>query len=348
MKTFTRIAVLYTGGTIGMLPSAQGLVPGTDFANRAHQALDTLPVHRRRQLPELDFIEYEVPIDSSNARPHHWQAIAEDIVRLYDQYDGFVVLHGTDTLAWTASSLAFQLVGLGKAVVVTGAQRPLEATDSDGLANLEQAVRFAALPMLKEVAVAFGGCLLRGCRTRKWDTHSEQGFSSPNWGVLGQWIEDFPVLYPSRLWLSQSAPAFELVSYSSVRDGAVVRLPLWPGINASTVERLIQAEGVRAVLLETWGSGNIPGDNALLGTLAEAINSGKHIVAISQCPHGSIDMGTYATGQILRDINVLPGDDMTPEAVFTKLVHLLAQDRDSDWQRQRFLMSVVGERSPVC
>ncbi|GAB2798006.1 asparaginase [Halomonas shantousis] len=340
------ILVIYAGGTLGMVPGARGLQPGGDFEPRLRQAVTRLPPARQASLPDFAMLEYAHPIDSSSAMPSDWQVLARDIASRYDAYAGFVVLQGTDTLAWTASSLAFQLQGTGKPVIITGAQKPLEADASDALANIEAALRFATRPELQEVAVCFGGKLLRGCRTRKWETQAFEAFVSPNCPLLGEIVDHDAILYASRGLERQrrGAPRFELPDLAALPASPVVRIALWPGITARQIENWLQDAQVNGALLEVWGSGNLPDDPALLGVLAEASGAGKLIAAISQCPRGPMAAGTYAAGQGLVAAGVLSGDTMTPEAAMTKLIHLLAQPSGAEDRRERFLTSLAGER----
>lgn len=343
------VLVIYTGGTLGMLPSDKGLAPGGNFETRLRAALATLPPVRQASLPDYELLEYPDPIDSSAATPRDWQRMAKSIAERYtdtrNDYAGFVVLHGTDTLAWTASSLAYQLQGIDRAVVVTGAQHPLEADNSDALTNIEAALRFSALPTLREVAVCFAGKLMRGVCSRKWDTHADDGFASPNYPLLGESIDASPVLYPTRGLDSQQRglPRFELPDYGTVND-SIARIALWPGISPRLLRAWLLDAGIQGALLEIWGSGNMPEDPTLLGILAQATGEGKLIAAISQCPHGTVSIGTYATGRGLIDAGVLSGDAMTPEAVITKLVHLTALPIPLEDKRRRFLTPLVGER----
>ncbi len=340
------LLVIYTGGTLGMLETPQGLGPGGDIERRLYRALDGLPPTRRAGLPSIEILAFPDPIDSSAATPRDWQRLAAEIAARYRDYAGIVVLHGTDTLAWTASSLAYQLQGLDRPVVVTGSMRPLEAEGSDALANVELALRFAANPALQEVAIAFAGRLLRGVRSRKWHTRDPLAFESPNYPPLGEWVGDDAVLYPGRGLERQQrgAPRFELPDYAPLARGGVARLVLWPGIDAGQVAAWLTAPSLRGALLEIWGGGNLPQDPALLGALAEASGAGKLLAAISQCPVGDIALGHYAAGQGLAGAGVLAGDAMTPEAALTKLVHLLAQPLDDAERRRRFLTPLVGER----
>ncbi|WP_224749932.1 asparaginase [Halomonas sp. ML-15] len=338
------LLVIYTGGTLGMLPSATGLAPAGDFGQRLKTALASLPPARQADLPPFELIETAQPIDSSAATPATWQALANLIADHHtaQRHAGIVVLHGTDTLAWSAASLAYQLQGIDIPVVVTGAMLPLEAEDSDALGNIEAALRFAAEPGFQEVAVSFAGKLLRATRTRKWQTRALDAFTSPNYPPLGEIVDHRPVLYPSRGLAEQQrgAPRFELPHYHA----NVVRITLWPGIAAWQIAAWLEPPEVQGALLEVWGGGNAPDDPELLGVLARASGEGKLLAALSQCPHGGIEIGHYAAGRGLADAGVLCADDMTPEAALTKLVHLLAQPLTDDQRRNRFLTPLAGER----
>lgn len=340
------VLVLYTGGTVGMVASAEGLSPGGDIEARVRRALDGLLPSRRGSLPEFVVRSVAEPIDSSAATPLDWQRLAAEIAGSISDHAGIVVLHGTDTLAWSASSLAYQLQGLDRPVVVTGAMHPLEAEGSDALDNIELALRCAAKPELQEVAVAFAGRLLRGVRTRKTHSEADDAFASPNYPMLGERVDEDIVLYPGRCLETQQrgAPRFELPDYSALTDGGVARIVLWPGMQAWQMDAWLSDERVRGALLEVWGGGNIPPDPELIGNLARASGEGKLIAAISQCPVGGIAPGHYAAGQGLVQAGVVSGDGMTPEAALTKLVHLLAQPLDEQERRQRFLTPLVGER----
>ncbi|EHA17432.1 cytoplasmic asparaginase I [Halomonas sp. HAL1] len=341
-----RILVIYTGGTIGMQHHANGLAPGGDFATRMTTALAQLPLAHQQSLPAYDVVSYSTLIDSSAATPLTWQQLARDVSSQLTAYAGFVIIHGTDTLSWTAASLAYQLQGLDRPVIVTGAMRPLEAPGSDALDNLHGALQFASKPGLQEVAIYFAGQLLRGVRAIKQHSEALNAFASPNYPLLGERVGDDFVYYPSRgLALQQrGAPRFELPDYCLINKGEVVRIVLWPGITAWQLETWLGDSRVKGALLQFWGAGNLPGDPHLLDVLARASGEGKLLAAISQCPQGSIQLGAYAAGHGLSDAGILAGDDMTPEAAFTKLAHLLAQPLSLEDQRQRFLTPLIGER----
>lgn len=341
-----RLLVIYTGGTIGMQQHANGLAPSGDFATRMAASLSQLPLAQQHALPAYEVISYPVLIDSSAATPLTWQQLAHDVSSQLSAYTGFVIIHGTDTLSWTAASLAYQLQGLDRPVVITGSMLPLEASGSDALGNLHGALQFAANPALQEVAIYFAGQLLRGTRAIKQHSEAINAFTSPNYPLLGERVGDDFVYYPSRgLGLQQrGAPRFELPDYRLVNQGEVVRIVLWPGISAWQLDTWLSDSRVKGALLQLWGAGNAPDNPDLLNVLAKASGEGKLLAAISQCPLGSVQLGAYAAGHGLSDAGILAGDGMTPEAAFTKLAHLLAQPLSLEDQRQRFLTSLVGER----
>jgi len=344
------VLVLYTGGTLGMLPSAEGLVPGSDIEARLRHALKSLPLTRQQRLPEFTLHCVAQPIDSSSATPRDWQLLAGTVAQHISQYAGIVILHGTDTLAWTASSLAYQLQGLDRPVILTGAMLPLEARDSDALDNVEFALRCAIMPQLREVAVAFCGELLRGVRTCKMHSEAANAFTSPNYPRLGQRCgDDITLVFDHLLCPPETiTPHFELADYSML--GNVVRLTLWPGIQAWQLDAWLSDTRVCDALLDVWGAGNLPADPALLEVLSKASSGGKLLAAVSQCPAGGIVPGQYAASQGLTQAGVLSGADMTPAAALTKLIHLLALPLEQEERRHRFATPLVGEctiKSPL-
>ncbi|PRY63871.1 L-asparaginase [Vreelandella songnenensis] len=344
--THERLLIIYTGGTIGMLPADGGLVPGGDFAERLASALGQLPVAQQQALPAYDVISYSPLIDSSAATALNWQTLGRDIAARLTDYRGFVVIHGTDTLSWTAASLAYQLQGLDRPVVLTGAMLPLEAPGSDALDNVHGALRFAATDGLQEVAIYFANRLMRGVRSIKQHSEAPDAFTTPSYPLLGERVGDDFVYYPSRgLGVQQrGAPRFELPDYQGLHQGEVIRIALWPGMAAWQLEAWLGDSRVKGAVLQLWGAGNLPSDPALLDTLAVASGEGKLLTAISLCPEGSVHMGAYAAGHGLAEAGVLSGDAMTPEAAYTKLTHLLALPGGLEHRRQRFLTALVGER----
>jgi len=341
-----RLLIIYTGGTLGMRAGEYGLVPSGDIESRLANAFRQLPLMQQQALPSYDVLSYLELIDSSAATPSHWAQLAHDIAERLTDYQGFVIIHGTDTLSWTAASLAYQLQGIDRPVIFTGAMLPLEAPGSDALDNLYGALRFADESNVQEVAIYFHGRLLRGVRATKQHSESVDAFTSPNYPLLGERVGDDIVHYPSRGLAEQQrgAPRFELPDYDTLREGSIIRLVLWPGITAWQLAAWLDDPRVKGGVLQLWGAGNLPNDPSLLAVLAKASGEGKLLVAISQCPQGSVHLGAYAAGQGLHDAGVLSGDDMTPEATFSKLVHLLAQPLTNENRRQRFLTPLVGER----
>src|SRR5690554_7636938 len=218
------VLVLYTGGTLGMLPSAAGLVPGGDIEARLRRALKSLPATRQQRLPRFTLLTVTKPIDSSSATPRDWQLLADLVAQHISHYAGIVILHGTDTLAWTASSLAYQLQGLDRPVIVTGAMLPLEAQDSDALDNIELALRCAAMSQLCEVAVAFCGQLLRGVRTCKMHSEADNAFTSPNYPLLGQLSGDGITLFRDHALSppDTTPPRLDLADYHALGNYVVL------------------------------------------------------------------------------------------------------------------------------
>ncbi|MFC7367074.1 asparaginase [Vreelandella zhaodongensis] len=344
--TQERILVIYTGGTIGMQQHVEGLTPGGNFSERMATALSQLPLAHQHAIPAYDVVSYTSLIDSSAATPLTWQQLAKDIANQLTLYRGFIVVHGTDTLSWTAASLAYQLQGLDRPVVLTGAMHPLETANGDALDNLYGALRFAASAELREVAIFFANRLLRGSRAIKQHSEALDAFTSPSYPLIGERVGDDFIYYPSRglAYQQRGAPRFELSDYQCVANGEIIRIVLWPGISLWQVASLLNDSRVKGALFQLWGSGNIPNTPGLLDIIANASGEGKLLAAISQCPQGSIHLGAYAAGHGLAEAGLLSGENMTPEAAFTKLVHLLAQPLSIDKQRERFLTPLVGER----
>lgn len=306
------VLVIYTGGTLGMVPSDKGLVPGGDMDARLHRCLDTLPDARRAALPSFDTHSLDRLIDSSNATPQDWVSLAALIQTEAVGYQGVVVLHGTDTLAWGSAFLSCLVHET--TVVITGAQRPMETPGSDAVHNLELAFQ-AAVAGCPGVVAAFGDRIFDGTAVRKWSTHADHGFTSPNAAPLANWPASQRHT-PLPMWKA-FPPAVQAWDISAVRTPNVVRVVVWPGIPASTVEALLaNAEGA---VLEVWGSGNLPGCPELFRVLIEAAHRNVLMMAISQCPFGALSMNTYAAGQTLLQCGVIDGGARTPEYAFATL-----------------------------
>lgn len=347
------VYILYTGGTLGMKPT----VPGNLASPLEPASLDEL-----RELVgelgneagircELGSLTEEdgsavAPFDSSEVSPDHWLTIAAAIERVYQDFDGFVVIHGTDTLAYTASALSFLLVNLAKPVVLTGAQRPLCFERTDGRQNLISAVYVAGhkatgLPLVPEVTVCFGDALLRGNRTVKTSTTARDGFSSPNYPPLGDMGEPIQI-YQDRIRSLPPAHAPFYVHRKLVRE--VMDVTLFPGVRADQLRALFSQPDLRGVVLRTFGSGNTPRDPHLLEVVANAAAEGKALMVITQCLEGRVDLGRYdASTRLLRE-RVVSGFDLTPAAALTKLMWMLALEQGEELALQ-LQISHRGEQS---
>jgi L-asparaginase len=315
----TRLLVLYVGGTIGMQMTDRGLAPCKNFPAILTRCLATTPP--AAPLPPFEVEEFATPIDSAEASPEDWAAIARHLAARWAEFNGFVVLHGTDTLAFTASALSFMLRDLDKPVIVTGAQVPLGAPASDAIANVVSALRFAARSDLYEVCVAFNGLLLRGNRSTKVSTTDHAAFDSPNCLPLVRHQDDRRACAPA-LPRPSTGPRFELVAPES---GSVQTLRWAPGFAAPTLPSVL-ALAPRAIVLCCYGAGTLP---SLGGKMAEFLSQARAmkvvVVAISQVAHGGLHLGAYAAGASLLDAGVVDGHDMTFEAAYAKLHHLVAR-----------------------
>jgi L-asparaginase len=315
-----RVLIVYTGGTFGMTYDKDGVLIPFDFG----LILEHLPTLKNLAL-ELTVISFETPIDSSNISPDHWKVLGEIIYQNYLGHDGFVVLHGTDTMAYTASALSFMLEGLSKPVVFTGAQLPITEPRSDARENLITALEFASAkkdgkPLVPEVCIYFDYELLRGNRSKKVESMQFDAFDSGNYPPLAKagvkMDYNFSVIRPH-----QPTP----LTLRSKIDSSVSILKLFPGIRSATVQAILKTRDLKAVILETYGSGNAPTASWLIEDLKLAIGRGIIVLNISQCPGGMVTQGRYETSRELAKIGVIGGADMTTEAAVTKLMLLLGE-----------------------
>lgn len=331
-----KIYVAYTGGTIGMQPSAQGYVPDAGFDERLHNRLGE---ELLATLPSFELFVYSQLIDSSNARPEHWRQIAQDIAARYELYDGFVVLHGTDTMAYSSAMVSYMLQGIKKPVIFTGSQIPLEKPRSDGLNNVIGALTLAADERLQEVCLYFDGTLLRGNRAHKVDAADFTAFASPHCPPLARL--GVQVKFNHEVLLADGRPpSFNLQCDHQQRVGIIL---LFPGITAQWLTALF-SQPVDAFILLTYGAGNGPDqDEAFLQALKAAHNNGKLLVNLSQCAKGIVHQSGYAAGSALQQAGVIDGLDHTTEAMFTKLHFLLSQQLDRETIIPLLQQPIAGE-----
>ena len=329
------IYVAYTGGTIGMRKSEHGYVPVAGFLA---QTLAQMPEFHRDEMPLFSVHEYPRLMDSSDMTPDDWNAIAQDIYQHYHQYDGFVVLHGTDTMAYTASALSFMFANLSKPIIVTGSQIPLVELRSDGQVNLLNALYLAANYPINEVTLFFNNQLYRGNRATKADADGFDAFASPNAqpllraGIAIERLTDD---------VQQSQPT-ETLSLTRIVPQPISVVTLYPGINIDVIRNML-APPARALIIKSFGVGNAPQRPELLQLLQQACERGVVIVNCSQCFKGRVNMQGYATGQALLDVGVVSGADMTLEATLTKLHYLFSQSLTPEQVRAQMLQSLRGE-----
>lgn len=335
------ICVIYTGGTLGMVRSARGYVPAADLAGLLK---DRMPQLRAEGIPRYEVVEIDPPIDSANVTPEFWYDLAARVRGLEGLYDGFAIIHGTDTLAYTASALSFLLAGMAKPVVLTGAQIPLVEIRSDAHANLEAALIVAARAATSEVTVVFGRRLLRANRAIKTDSTALDAFDSPSFPPLADLgsdirFRDVGESLPAAPASWRECPAF--------RPSTLFVLPLFPGIQADMVEAVV-GMGAQGVILECYGRGTAPDRNEpFIRALGEAIGGGAVVVAVSQCLDGNVALGAYAAGTALADCGVVSGFDLTREAAFTKMHTLFARGLPPREIAQQMQQNFRGELTPV-
>lgn len=332
-----RIYVAYTGGTIGMQQSTRGFIPVPGFLT---DTVKSMPEFYRPEMPLFDIHEYHPVIDSSDMTPAHWLSIAKDIQANYQQYDGFVVLHGTDTMAFTASALSFMLENLAKPVIVTGSQIPLAQLRSDGQVNLLNALYLAANYPIAEVSLFFNNQLFRGNRATKADADGFNAFASPNLPPL---LEAGIHIKLNTGKLSHNTQPLPL-QVAEITPQPISVVTLYPGITTDVISNMLAAP-VRALIIKSFGVGNAPQRAELLAVLKAATERGQILVNCTQCFKGKVNMDGYATGNALRASGVISGFDMTLEATLTKLHYLLSKPLDAEQIRQQMQQNLRGELS---
>lgn len=336
--TKKRIYVAYTGGTIGMMQSTQGFVPAKGHLT---DSINALPEFHRNEMPNFTISEYSPLIDSSNMTPSDWQRIADDIKANYDDYDGFVVLHGTDTMAYTSSALSFMFENLSKPVIVTGSQIPLSQLRSDGQVNVLNALYIAANYPINEVSLFFNNKLYRGNRCIKAYADGFNAFDSPNMPVLLEAGINIQLVSGKVTSEENNDAPLQL---STITPQPIGVIHLYPGISSEVIENVIK-QPVKALILRSYGVGNAPQDKAILACLAKAKSDGIVVVNCSQCIKGKVNMSGYATGNALSEAGVISGHDMTLEATLTKLHYLLSKNISYDEICEKMEQNLRGELS---
>ena len=337
----SKVLLIYTGGTIGMNRNPQtGALEPFDFEH----LLLRVPELKQFNM-QIDTHQFNPPIDSSDMSPQLWTDLSHVIADNYDQYDGFVVLHGTDTMAYTASAISYMLENLTKPVIFTGSQLPIGQLRTDGKENLITSIEIAAAKdeeghaRVPEVGIYFNGHLLRGNRTTKQSADEFNAFESFNFphlvdaGVNITYHEE-RILKPD--WNNPMTPHFRL-------DNNVIIFSLFPGIREDLIRHIIHTPNLKAIVMRTFGSGNAPQRPWLLNALKEGSKNGKVIVNISQCMQGCVEMGRYDTGFQLKEAGVVSGYDSTVESAVTKLMFLQSHYNDPEKVRDMMNRSIRGE-----
>ncbi len=332
-----KILLIYTGGTIGMNRSDNGYAPEAGFLQKL---LRNIPVLYDDSMPEWELLELTPLLDSSNITVVEWNLIGSIIAEHYDRFDGFVILHGTDTMAYTASALSFSLENLNKPVIITGSQIPLFEVRNDGLDNLLTSMQIAAEGKVNEVALCFSDNLMRGNRCTKLSTSDLHAFFSPNYPSLAEIGTN--IVYNSMIQKRSPTEPFRVQTLKKIPIGII---KVFPGIQFELFEE-IMSESLRGIVLETFGAGNIPGSaNAILPIVKKARDHGTVLVICSQCLKGSVSLGTYETSAALKQAGAVCAYDMTTEAAVAKLYYLFSRGYDAETVKQKMEENISGELS---
>ena len=330
-----KILIIHTGGTIGMFPTDHGYAPSRE---NFHRVLASIPELSADSMPKWDLVDMDPLLDSSNISVNEWNKIGTLIAAYYDRYDGFVVLHGTDTMAYTASALSFMLRNNAKPVILTGSQIPLCEIRNDARDNLLTSLLIAADDRVHEVCLCFGGKLLRGNRSMKYSADDLIAFESPNYPALAE--IGIEIKYNSSALLPPCKGRFSLQPLANIPIGVI---KIFPGIQFELFDA-VMTERLKGIVIETFGAGNIPGnETALLPMIRKATENGTVMVICSQCPHGTVALGAYETSAALKTAGAVSGYDLTTEAAVAKLYYLFSRGLAKEEIKARMERSLRGE-----
>jgi L-asparaginase len=342
MEKKPNILIIYTGGTIGMVNDPKtGQLISFDFK------------HMYKHIPELErlhvnlnTISFEYPIDSSDINPTYWKQIAEILEENYEKYDGFVILHGSDTMAYTSSALSFMFQNIKKPIILTGSQLPIGTIRTDGKENLITAIEIAAAKdeqnesIVQEVAVYFEYSLYRGNRCSKISANQFEAFSSPNYTELA--VAGVNIEYNKEKLFKHNESKHSLFTRL---DNRVALLKIFPGFPAAAYSSIFDLEKVKGIVLETFGAGNAPGDETFRKLISNYIQEGGIVLNITQCSSGSVEQGKYETSSFFTKAGIISGKDMTTEAAITKLMYVLGSETDIQAAKKKIAQSIQGEVS---
>ena len=344
MTQKSALLLIYTGGTIGMKQDMKDLtLKPFDFS----QILDEVPEIRKFAF-KIDTYSFEPPIDSSDVEPSLWQDLARLIKDKYEDYDGFIILHGTDTMSYSASALSFMLDGLTKPVIFTGSQLPIGVPRTDGKENLISAVEIASAkdkdghPAVPEVCVCFDSLLMRGNRSTKVNSEVFRAFQSPNFPPLAE--AGINIRYNNE-YIRKPNDWYQSLTINTELDTRVSILKIHPGITPEVVRNILCGKDTRAIIMETYGSGNAPTRDWFLDIVKESFAMNKIIVNVTQCLAGTVNMNIYANGKALERAGVIDGYDSTTESALAKLFYLMGKSRDNEWVKAMMSRNLKGEIS---